>query len=116
MILGKNVTMWGVNHKSISCMGELHVWMDLATDSKDRAYKLQEWIEDSRVLKSGPVSAILRILEQDKLYLNFLQTQVEGISGARTDIINGGPNWWRENFKGISNIFSAVSIYFRPSR
>ncbi|KAE9366385.1 hypothetical protein N431DRAFT_562939 [Stipitochalara longipes BDJ] len=110
MILGKNVTMWGVNHKSISRIGELHVWMDLATDSKDKAYKLQEWIEDSRVLKSGPVSAILRIIEQDKLYLNFLQTQVEGISGARTDIINGGPNWWRENFKGISNIFSAVSI------
>ena len=110
MILGKNVAMWGINSESISRIGELHVWMDLATDSKDKAYKLQEWIEDSRVLKTGSVSAILGIIEQDKLYLNFLQTQVEGISGARTDIINGGRNWWHENFKGISNIFSAVSI------
>lgn len=30
------------------------------------------------------------------------------------DIINGGPQWWRENYKGISNIFSAVSI--RPRK
>ena len=114
MILGKNVTMWGLNPESISYIGELHVWMDLATDSKDKAYKLQAWIENCRVLKTGSVNAILRIIEDDNQTLNSLQTQVKGISSARADIINGGPYWWRENYKGISNIFSAVSI--RPRK
>lgn len=39
-----------------------------------------------------------------------LQTMVRGIDAARTDIINGGQYWWVENQKGISNIFSAISI------
>lgn len=114
MILGKNIIMWGINPERTSCIGELHTWMDLATDSKDKAYKLQAWIENCRVLKTGSVNAILRIIEEDNLILNSLQTQVKGISCARADIINGGPNWWRENYKGISNIFSAVSI--RPRK
>ena len=74
MILGKKITMWGLNPKSISCIGELHVWIDLVTDSKDKAYKLQEWIEDSRVMKTGSVNTILRIIEEDKLPLKTLQT------------------------------------------
>lgn len=46
--------------------------------------------------------------------LNSLQTQVKGINSARSDIINGGPYWWYENYKGISNVFSVVSI--RPRK
>ena len=84
--------------------------MDLATDSRDKACKLHAWIEDCRILKTGSVNAILRIIKEDMLSLNFLQTQVKGINCARTDIINGGPSWWHENYKGISNIFSAVSL------
>jgi hypothetical protein len=110
MLLGKNITMYGINEKSISCIGELDTWMDLATDSKDKAYKLQAWITTSRVLRTASVNAILRIIEEDCLILDGLQTQVEGIGCARTDIINGGPQWWYENHKGISNIFSAISI------
>lgn len=110
MILGKNITMWAINHGSISSIGELHTWMDLATDSKDKAYKLQAWIESSRVLKSGSVNVVLRIIEEDNLDLTLLQAHVMGIHSARTDVINGGPYWWRDNYKGISNIFSAISI------
>ena len=40
MILGKNITLWAVNPQRINCIGELDTWMDLATDSKDKAYKL----------------------------------------------------------------------------
>ncbi|CZR64380.1 uncharacterized protein PAC_14278 [Phialocephala subalpina] len=114
MLLGKNITIYGINGESISCIGELDTWMDLATDSKDKAYKLQAWIVTSRVLRTASVNAILRIIEEDCLSLDSLQTQVKGISSARTDIINGGPNWWHENHKGISNIFSAISI--RPRK
>ncbi|KAG4410984.1 hypothetical protein IFR04_015881 [Cadophora malorum] len=110
MLLGKNITMYGVNKDQISCIGELNTWMDLATDSKDKAYKLHAWITTSRVLRTASVNAILRILDEDCLTLNSLQTQVRGISSARTDIINGGPSWWYENHKGVCNIFSAISI------
>ena len=115
MILGKNITMWGINPESVSCIGQLHTWMDLATDSKDKAYKLQAWIENCRVLETGSVSAVLRIIEDDNEDLGILQTQVRGISSARTDIINGGPSWWYENWMGVSNIFSAISITPRNS-
>ena len=114
MLLGKKITMWGINAESISYIGELDVWMDLATDSKDKAYKLQAWIESCRVLKTGSVNAILRIIEEDNLSLNGLQTLVKGMNSARSDIINGGPYWWLENYKGISNVFSAVSL--RPRK
>ncbi|KAI6082399.1 heterokaryon incompatibility protein-domain-containing protein [Hypoxylon rubiginosum] len=110
MLLGKNITMWGINDSSISFIGELDTWMDLATDSKDKAYKLQAWIENSRVLNTTSVKAILRIIDEDKLSLSGLQIQVSGISSARTDILNGGAGWWYGNHKGISNVFSAVSI------
>ncbi|TVY78330.1 hypothetical protein LSUE1_G006695 [Lachnellula suecica] len=110
MLLGKNITMYGINERNISCIGELNTWMDLATDAKDKAYKLQAWIMTSRVLRTASVNAILRIIDEDCLSLNSLQTQVKGISSARTDIINGGASWWYENHKGISNIFSAISM------
>lgn len=110
MLLGKNITMYGINGHRISCVGELATWMDLATDAKDKAYKLVKWIVTSRVLRTASVNTILRVIEEDCLVLDSLQTQVQGISSARTDIINGGPLWWRENHKGISNIFSAISI------
>lgn len=114
MLLGKNITMWGNNEETLLQIGELNTWMDLATDSKDKAWKLLFWIESCRVLKSASVNAILQIIQEDNLSLNSLQTQVKGMSCARTDIINGGPNWWYENHKGISNVFSAVSL--RPRK
>lgn len=110
MLLGKNITLWGINLDSTSCIGELDIWMDLATDSKDKAYKLMKWITNCRVLKTESVNAILRVIDEDNLSLNNLQMQVKGINSARSDIIIGGPYWWYENYKGISNVFSAVSI------
>lgn len=110
MLLGKNITMYGISDKGIACIGELDTWMDLATDSKDKAVKLEDWIKNSRRLITTSVNAILGIIEEDCLILNDLQTQVHGISSARTDIISGGPNWWYENYKGISNVFSAISM------
>ncbi|CBY01487.1 hypothetical protein IAQ61_003316 [Plenodomus lingam] len=110
MILGKNVLMWAVDHERIARIGELATWMDLATDSKDKAYKLFEWILNSRTLNTESINAILGRIIEDKLILDDLLLQVKGISCARIDIINGGPHWWRENHKGISNIFSAVSL------
>jgi hypothetical protein len=114
MLLGKKITMWGINLDSISHIGELDIWMDLATDSKDKALKLQSWISNPRFLNTQSVNAILRVIEEDNLSLQSLQTQVKGIDSARSDIINGGPYWWHENYKGISNVFSAVSI--RPRK
>jgi hypothetical protein len=110
MILGKNITMWAINPNTISEIGALHIWMDLATDATDKAFKLQRWIESSRVMNTGSVLAILGKIEEDNIVLNSLQMQVMGINSARADIINGGSLWWRENYKGISNIFSAISI------
>ena len=116
MILGKNITLWAVNPQRIDYIGELNTWMDLATDSKDKAYKLWVWIDGCRVVNTASVNAILRIIAEDKEALDSLQMQVRGIGGARADIINGGPWWWRENYKGISNIFSAVSLTPRQCR
>lgn len=110
MILGKNITMWGINPTSIFYIGQLHTWMDLATDSNDKALKLRDWIENGRFLNTASINAILRVIEENILSLSRLQTQVKGMNSARTDIINGGSHWWRENYKGISNIFSAISI------
>lgn len=43
MLLGKNITMYGIHNKTlaISPLGDLETWMDLATDSNDKAWKLQ---------------------------------------------------------------------------
>lgn len=114
MLLGKNITMWGNNGKELCQIGKLNNWMDLATDSKDKALKLLDWIESCRVLKNASVNAILQKIQEDNSSLNSLQMQVMGMSCARTDIINGGPNWWYENHKGISNVFSAISL--RPRK
>ncbi|PNP76143.1 hypothetical protein FNYG_10512 [Fusarium nygamai] len=116
MILGKNITMWGGNPTSIFYIGQFHTWMDLAIDCFDKAFKLQNWIKNGRFLKTAAVNAILRVIEEDILSLRSLQTQVKGINSARTDIINGGSYWWRENYKGISNIFSAISLRPRKCR
>ncbi|RYP54129.1 hypothetical protein DL768_001014 [Monosporascus sp. mg162] len=116
MILGKNITLWAVNPERIDHIGELDTWMDLAADSKDKAYKLWIWIDGHRFVNTASVNAILGKIAEDKEALDSLQMQVRGISGARTDIINGGPWWWRENYKGISNIFSAVSLTPRRCR
>jgi hypothetical protein len=115
MLLGKNITLFGVNDNSISCIGQLENWMDLATDCKDKAYKLREWIEKSRHQIPASVLAILKIINDDYWTLSFLQIQVMGISCARMDIITGGSSWWHENYKGVSNVFSAAAITARKS-
>lgn len=116
MLLGKNITMWGMNPTSMFYIGQLHTWMDLATDCTDKAIKLHDWIENGRFLKTAAVNAVLRVIQEDILSLDSLQIQVKGVNSARTDIINGGSYWWRENYKGISNIFSAISIRPRKCR
>lgn len=113
MILGKNVVMWAIDRKNISRIGVLNTWMGLAVDSMDKAYKLQAWIQNSRVMTSASINAILRVIDEDALSLSSLRLQVRGIESARTDIINGGPYWWYENTRGIANIFSAVSLIQR---
>ncbi|EPE30129.1 hypothetical protein GLAREA_12852 [Glarea lozoyensis ATCC 20868] len=114
ILLGKNITMYGINGKNISCIGELGTWMDLATDARDKAVKLLAWIVASRVHRTASINAVLGEIEDDYIILDALQKQVTGISSARMDIINGGPYWWYENHKGISNIFSAISL--RPRK
>lgn len=115
MILGKQITMWGVSPDHIACIGAMHTWMDLGTDVTDKAIKLFEWIENCRVLNTGTVNAVLGVIGEDVISLEALRTQVQGINSARTDVINGGPLWWCENYKGITNVFSAVSIRPRMS-
>jgi hypothetical protein len=110
MLLGKNITLFGINDNSISCIGQLENWMDIATDCKDKAYKLREWIKGSRHQTPTSVLAVLKIISEDYLDLSQLQIQVTGISSARSDIITGGPSWWHENYKGVSNVFSAACI------
>ncbi|EUC47787.1 hypothetical protein COCMIDRAFT_3267 [Bipolaris oryzae ATCC 44560] len=110
MILGKNVVMWAIDRQEISRIGELHTWMSLAIDSLDLALKLQEWIEESRWINNATIEAVLRVIEEDAWTLSSLRQQVKGIDSARTDIINGGPNWWHDNKKGVANIFSAISL------
>jgi Heterokaryon incompatibility protein (HET) len=113
MLLGRNITLWGTNHTNISCIGELDKWSDLVTDATDKAYKLQSWITSPRIiniLNTASVSSILRVIEEDRLLLVGLRTEIMGIMSARTDIINGGPSWWQENYKGVSNVFSVISI------
>lgn len=110
MILGKNIRMWAIDSAHISDIGQLNTWIDLATESMLKAAKLHDWIVQSRALMSASVSAITRVIEEDIVLLRHLQLVVMGIEGARTDIISGGPSWWYDNHKGISNIFSAIAI------
>ncbi|KAL4902194.1 hypothetical protein BDW74DRAFT_181044 [Aspergillus multicolor] len=113
MLLGKNITMWGVNPEDMKCIGPFGTWMDLAIDASDKAVKLRDWIDKCRELNTRGVNAILQVIQEDLLGLTFLRTQVQGINSARTDIINGGPYWWLDNYKGIANVFSAISIWPR---
>ncbi|PQE27879.1 Ankyrin and het domain protein [Rutstroemia sp. NJR-2017a BBW] len=110
MLLGKNITIYGMNQDNIACVGELATWMNLATDCFDKATKLRVWIDRSRVMKNAVVSTVLRIIYEDLWDLWFLSVQARGINTAKSDILNGGPFWWRENYKGVANVFSAISI------
>lgn len=117
MLLGKNVTMWAKDQTSdFTRIGALDTWMDLATESRDKAEKLFDWINFSRRLKTESVFAVLGTIADDKLLLDGLEIVVKGINSARMDIINGGPYWWRENHEGIKNIFSAISILPRKCK
>ncbi|KAK4118216.1 hypothetical protein N657DRAFT_651518 [Parathielavia appendiculata] len=116
MLLGKNITMWGVNPDDMKCIGQFGTWMDLAIDASDKAFKLRNWIDDCRRFNTRGINAILQVIEEDLLNLTFLRTQVQGINSARTDIIAGGARWWRDNYKGICNIFSAISIWPRQCK
>jgi len=110
ILLGKQICMWSVSASKVSSIGGLEDWFNLATDARDKAEKLQRWIETSRVHKTDAVNAVLAVIHVHKLYLISLQARIQGIHNARTDIITGGPSWWVGNPGGVSNIFSAVSI------
>ncbi|KAF4483547.1 alcohol dehydrogenase [Fusarium agapanthi] len=60
MILGKNITMWGVNPESIFYIGQLHTWMDLAIECADKAAKLYDWIKKDRPRKCRDAADIFR--------------------------------------------------------
>ncbi|KAK4452252.1 heterokaryon incompatibility protein 6, OR allele [Podospora aff. communis PSN243] len=121
MLLGKNVMLWTVGAPAVEekidvrRIGELDVWMDLASDAADKAVKLFDWISKSRVIKSAAVFAILGLIGEDILILADLRTQVRGIASARTDIISGGPRWWVDNHMGVANVFSAISFRERKA-
>lgn len=97
-------------------IGSLDQWMELATECGDKALKLFQWIDDPRIVNTRSVSLVLSYIADDLAILKWLQRTVGGINAARTDIISGGQNWWRENKKGVSNIFSAISIAPRECR
>lgn len=109
ILLGKNVKIWETSDGSPYLIGELGAWMDLVTDSQDKAHKILAWIKTSRMLNTKSIDTVLQAIENDILDLDNLQTQFLGISAARTDILVGGPEWWRHNSKGVSNTFSAIS-------
>ncbi|USP80495.1 HET domain containing protein [Curvularia clavata] len=113
MVLGKNVVVWATDRREILLIGGLDTWMSLAVDCVEKASKLRDWIQKSRRLNNASINAILRVVDEDMLSLERLRLQVQGIESAKTDIINGGPNWWCENNRGIANIFSAVSLISR---
>lgn len=110
MLLGKEINMWGINDRAISNIGDFGSWVNLATEATDKAYKIRDWIDKSCVVKSDLVKAVLNVLALDILSLEALRTQVCGIDSARTDILAGGADWWVGNSKGVSNVFSAISI------
>ncbi|KFA70388.1 hypothetical protein S40285_07801 [Stachybotrys chlorohalonatus IBT 40285] len=124
MILGKNVNLWAINTVALpgtssatgdysitlTSIGELPVWMNLATDSNDKANKLYQWIHCSRDQKSDLVLAILNAIEEQAVEVKSLQLRVGGITSAKSDIMHGGSSWWKFNSRGVSNIFSAVSL------
>ncbi|KAJ8115202.1 hypothetical protein ONZ43_g4721 [Nemania bipapillata] len=110
MILGKNIQIIGVTKGEMSSIGPLQEWMDLASDCMDKAAKLYAWINNPRAVKTAAINVVLAVINDDIGILRTLQTVVRGINAARTDIINGGQFWWLENPRGISNIFSAISI------
>jgi hypothetical protein len=97
MLLGKNITIYAMNKDNRECVGELATWMNLATDCFDKATKLKVWIDDSRVVKNALVYTVMRIIHDDLRDLRFLSAQARGINTAKSDIINGGPFWWRDN-------------------
>lgn len=84
--------------------------MELARDCQDKAVKIENWINGPRMVKTASISLVLGLIEDDLAHLSVLKTMVMSIDAARIDIINGGPHWWVENQKGISNIFSAISL------
>ncbi|KAI0540415.1 heterokaryon incompatibility protein-domain-containing protein [Xylaria digitata] len=116
MILGKNLQIVGVNGGDMSDIGSLFQWMELARDCLDKAIKLCKWIADPRFINTVSISVVLELIIDDVRHLLGLVNMVKGIDAARIDIINGGPNWWRENEKGISNIFSSISLTPRGCR
>ncbi|KAF2964125.1 hypothetical protein GQX73_g9450 [Xylaria multiplex] len=116
MILGKNLQIVGVKGEKMSGIGSLFQWTELARDCLDKALKLLGWIDRPRFIKTLSISVVLGLIEDDVSHLVGLVDMVKGIDAARIDIINGGPNWWRENDKGVSNIFSSISLTPRGCR
>ncbi|KAJ3571899.1 hypothetical protein NPX13_g5228 [Xylaria arbuscula] len=110
MILGKNLQIVGFTDGQASNIGSLFQWMELARDCQDKAIKIRNWIDGPRVVNTASIQLVVGLIEDDIAHLSILKTMVMSIDAARIDIINGGPHWWVENQKGISNIFSAISL------
>ncbi|KAK0745833.1 heterokaryon incompatibility protein-domain-containing protein [Schizothecium vesticola] len=110
MLLGRNVTMWAIKDTSVACLGPFDTWKDLADHATDKAVKLLKWIERSHEVTPKAVERIMVRIADDVVSLTVLQTQVKGINSAQIDIVNGGAHWWYENYKGVANVFSAVSL------
>ncbi|KAJ2989650.1 hypothetical protein NUW58_g3364 [Xylaria curta] len=116
MILGKNIEIVGVTGGEMSPIGSLFHWMELAYDCRDKAWKLYNWINNPRMVKNVSIDLVLAFIDIDHAVLVTLQRQMRGIDAAKTDIINGGQFWWKENPTGVSNIFSAISIIPRECK
>ncbi|TGJ78812.1 hypothetical protein E0Z10_g9946 [Xylaria hypoxylon] len=114
--VGKNLQIVGITGENMSGIGSLFEWMELARDCLDKAFKLRHWIDNPRLVNTAWIGVVLRLIKDDIDHLLWLVKTVKGIDAARIDIINGGPDWWVENQKGISNIFSAVSLTPRQCR
>jgi len=117
ILLGKDISMWGVTSDSSRVaplgIGKFQDWVNLATDAKDKAMKLWEWVATARKVNTDAVDAILHAISKNLDSLSKLLTRVGGMESARTDIILGRSRWWERNHEGVGNIFSAVSIRSR---
>jgi len=111
MMLGKNLSIWGANEAAAFHLGDFQAWLELVREVRDKAMKLGTWVEAcSPPNASTAIGTILGALAGDEQRLESLQVELHGLTSARTDIINGGPYWWRENYMGISNLLAVASI------
>jgi hypothetical protein len=73
MLLGQNITMYGIDEHHVSCLGQFDSWMDLATETKDKAIALRDWIAQSRRLNTSSIGSYSSTALQDTLELRKLK-------------------------------------------